>query len=301
MTLLGCQIFSTIAREGSFARTAEQLHLTPSAISHAVASMETECGFPLFTRTKNGVTMTAAAEGLLPNIRRVLASRESLDQSIAQINGMQKGVLRLAVFNSACVTWLPQLLPEFEKQYPGIAVRVYQGSYADVAAWLKSGSAEIGFLSNSCAQELAFEPLYDDPLVCIAPQGFVTEHPGKVYAGELREQAFVSQRSDTDADIQNFLKENDLRVRTRCYVIDDESTIAMVACGQGVAILPELILKKQENAALGISVLKLLPNAKRTIGLACLDRTGLSPAARMFWQQVQQFVQENKAGFPAGA
>ena len=52
MTLLACQIFSTIAHEGSFARTAEQLHLTPSAISHAVSTMETECGFPLFTRTK---------------------------------------------------------------------------------------------------------------------------------------------------------------------------------------------------------------------------------------------------------
>ena len=65
MTLLACQIFSTIAHEGSFARTAEQLHLTPSAISHAVSTMEAECGFPLFTRTKSGVTMTAAAENLL--------------------------------------------------------------------------------------------------------------------------------------------------------------------------------------------------------------------------------------------
>ena len=64
MTLLACQIFFTVAHEGSFARAAEQLHLTPSAISHAVATMEAECGFPLFTRTKAGVTMTAAAENL---------------------------------------------------------------------------------------------------------------------------------------------------------------------------------------------------------------------------------------------
>ena len=114
MTLLACQIFSTIAHEGSFARTAEQLHLTPSAISHAVSTMEAECGFPLLTRTKSGVTMTAAAENLLPAIQRLLASSESLDQSIAQINGMHKGVLRLGVFNSACVTWQPQLVPQPE-------------------------------------------------------------------------------------------------------------------------------------------------------------------------------------------
>ena len=76
MTLLACLIFSTIAQEGSFARAAEQLHLTPSAISHAVAGMESECGFPLFTRTKTGVTMTAAAESLMPAVRRVLASSD---------------------------------------------------------------------------------------------------------------------------------------------------------------------------------------------------------------------------------
>ena len=138
MTLLACQIFSTIAHEGSFARTAEQLHLTPSAISHAVSTMEAECGFPLFTRTKSGVTMTAAAENLLPAIQRLLASSESLDQSIAQINGMHKGVLRLGVFNSACVTWLPQLVPQFQLDFPGIDVQIYQGSYADICAWVKT-------------------------------------------------------------------------------------------------------------------------------------------------------------------
>ncbi len=290
MTLLACQIFSTIAHEGSFARTAEQLHLTPSAISHAVASMEEECGFPLFTRTKAGVTMTAAAENLLPDIQRLLASNETLDQSIAQINGMQKGVLRLGVFNSACVTWLPGLLPPFEKAYPGIDVQVYQGSYADIAGWLKNGTVELGLLSNSCAQDLTFEPLYNDPLVCLVPRGFVPANPGHVRAEELRGQDFVSQRSDTDADIQSFFKLNDLRVNTRCYVIDDESTIAMVACGQGLAIMPELILKKKENRTKDFSILRLEPAACRTIGMACLDKGGLSPAARQFWQTIRAFT-----------
>lgn len=291
MTLLGCQIFATISQEGSFARAAEQLHLTPSAISHAVAGMEAECGFPLFTRTKTGVTMTAAAENLLPAIQRLLASNESLDQSIAQINGMHKGVLRLGVFNSACVTWVPQLVPPFEREYPGINVQLYQGSYADIAGWIKSGTVELGFLSNSAVQDLNFEPIYNDPLVCIAPHGFASKRPGRVAAAELRGQVFVSQRSDTDADIQSYLKKNELRVNTRCYVIDDESTVAMVACGQGVAIMPELILKSRPDAYRGFDILRLEPAASRTIGLACLDKNSLSPAARQFFVRVQQFAQ----------
>ena len=290
MTLLACQIFFTIAHEGSFARAAEQLHLTPSAISHAVATMEAECGFPLFTRTKAGVTMTAAAEHLLPDIQRLLSSSESLDQSIARINGMEKGVLRLALFNSACVTWAPQLLPAFERQFPGIAVQVYQGSYADIAAWLKNGTVELGLMSNSSAQDLDFEPLYSDPLVCLAPAGFATRQPGVVTAEELRGCAFVSQRPDTDADIQRYLKKNDLRVNVRCLVNDDESTIAMVACGQGVAIMPQLILQCYAHRAGQFQTLRLEPAASRSIGLACLDKTGLSPAARQFWRRVQEYA-----------
>lgn len=290
MTLLGCMIFFTVAHEGSFARTAEQLHLTPSAISHAVATMEAECGFPLFTRTKSGVTMTAAAESLLPAIQRLLASSESLDQSIAQVNGMHKGVLRFGVFNSACVTWVPELVPGYQAAYPGIEVEIYQGSYSDIAAWIKNGTVELGFLSDSCAQELDFEPLYRDPLVCIAPRGFHSRRPGHVQADELRGQNFVSQRADTDADIQSYLKRNDLHVRTRCYVIDDESTVAMVACGQGVAIMPEMILKTRRYREEPIDILRLEPAASRNIGLACLDKNSLSPAARQFWYRVREFA-----------
>lgn len=281
MTLLACQIFSTIAHEGSFARTAEQLHLTPSAISHAVSTMEAECGFPLFTRTKSGVTMTAAAENLLPAIQRLLASSESLDQSIAQINGMHKGVLRLGVFNSACVTWLPQLVPQFQLDFPGIDVQIYQGSYADICAWVKNGTAEIGFLSNSSALDLDFEPLYDDELVCIAPASYRPARPGCVSAEELRGQPFVSQLADVDADIQSYFKTNDLRVDSRCYIVDDQSMIAMVACGRGFAIMPELMFKTGTDPH-GCQVLRLEPAATRSIGLACLARGALSPAARQF-------------------
>ena len=234
VTLTDCQILVMVAQLGTFAAAAEQMHLTPSAISHAVSGMEAECGFPLFTRTKSGVTMTAAGESLFPSIRQMLASSEQMEQSIAQINGMHKGVLRLGVFNSACVTWIPHLVPPFQQEFPGIDVQIYQGSYADIVAWLKNGAVELGFLSNSSAKDLDFEPLYEDPLVCIAPDSYQPRRPGCVHAEELKGRPFVSQQADVDADIQSYFKKNDLHVNSRCYIVDDQSMIAMVACGQGV-------------------------------------------------------------------
>ena len=212
----------------------------------------------------------------MPAIQQMLASSESLDQSIAQINGMHKGALRLGVFNSACVTWLPKIVPGFRAAFPGIDVQIYQGSYDDITGWLKTGAVELGFLSNSSAHDLDFEPLYDDRLICIAPPGYQPRRPGVVRAEELRSQPFVSQQSDVDADIQSYFKKNDLHVSSRCYIVDDQSMIAMVACGQGLALMPELMFKEGAASA-GCQVLQLEPAAKRTIGLACLSRTALSP------------------------
>ena len=64
---------------------------------------------------------------LMPAIQQMLASSESLEQSIAQINGMHKGALRLGVFNSACVTWLPKIVPGFRAAFPGIDVQNLPG------------------------------------------------------------------------------------------------------------------------------------------------------------------------------
>ena len=78
MTLFSYEIFDAVARQGSFNKAAQQLHLTPSAISHAIAVMEAELGFTLFNRGKNGVTMTSYGASLYPSIRAVLNSDEAL-------------------------------------------------------------------------------------------------------------------------------------------------------------------------------------------------------------------------------
>ena len=139
MTLFSYEIFDAVARQGSFNKAAQQLHLTPSAISHAIAVMEAELGFTLFNRGKNGVTMTSYGASLYPSIRAVLNSDEALQQSIARLNGLEKGKVKLGAFNSVCAGLLPQILKSFMASYPQIEVEVYQGTYDDVKEWLRTG------------------------------------------------------------------------------------------------------------------------------------------------------------------
>ena len=142
MTLFSYEIFDAVARQGSFNKAAQQLHLTPSAISHAIAVMEEELGFALFNRGKNGVSMTSYGASLYPSIRAVLNSDEALKQSIARLNGLEKGKVKLGAFNSVCASLLPGLLKSFAAQYPQIEIEVYQGTYDDVKEWLRTGQVE---------------------------------------------------------------------------------------------------------------------------------------------------------------
>ena len=171
MTLLTYQVFKTVADIGSFHKAADILGLTPSAISHTISNMESELGFSVLTRSKSGITLTNYGEHLLPYVNAVLNSDESLQQTIAEMNGLKIGKVKIGVFSSVCTNWLPDILSSFQKKYDQIVIEVFQGTYEDVADWSKTGVVDLGFLSVSSAKDIPIEPLYKDPLLCVLPKG----------------------------------------------------------------------------------------------------------------------------------
>ncbi len=284
MTLLSYQIFQTVVEQGSFQKAAEILNLTPSAVSHAVSSMEKELGFSLFVRSKKGIILTSYGECLLPNINAVLNSEESLKQVISEINGLQQGTVKIGCFSSVCANWLPEIMHSFSAEYPAITIEVYQGTYSDVYYWIKNGIVDFGFLSVSSAGDLHIEPLYEDPLLCIVPEDYEKKSPGDgITIEEMRNMPFVSQMETTDADIVNYMKTNGLNVRSSYHVVDDLSTVALVAEGFGICIMPELVMT---DIPYPVKSYPLMPKASRIIGLAALDPGFLAPAVRMLYQHI---------------
>ena len=282
MTLLSYQVLKTVADQGSFRKAAELLGLTPSAVSHAVSSMEKELGFFVFNRGKNGVTLTNYGERLLPYVNAVLNSDESLQQAVAEFNGLKQGRIKIGCFSSVCTNWMPELIHAFANSYPAIEMEIFQGTYDDVSYWIKNGVVDVGFLSVSSAGEIPIVPLYKDSLLCVVPKGLRTRQ-GRVEVEELREYQFVTQRESTDADIQNFMKEHDLNVTSNYHVVDDLSTVAMVAHGFGICLMPEMVM---QDIPYEVDCFHLKEDAYRIIGLAALDFEAMAPAVRMFYEQV---------------
>lgn len=291
MTLLTYQIFKTVTDAGSFQKAADILGLTPSAVSHAVSSMESELGFSVFVRSRSGITLTNCGGQILPYVNAVLNSDESFKQIIAELNGLRTGKVKVGVFSSVCTNWLPDIMHSFRKKYGEITIEVFQGTYDDVYEWIKNGIVDLGFLSVSSAKDIPIVPLYRDPLLCVLPKGWKTRAQEYVDIGEIRDYQFVTQRECTDADIQNFLKENSLKVQSSYHVVDDLSTIALVAKGFGVCLMPELVMN---DIPYEVECYPLHPQASRIIGIAALDPDLMAPAVRTMYHHIISHYQEEE-------
>lgn len=292
MTLLTYQVFKTVAEIGSFHKAADILGLTPSAISHTISSMESELGFSVLTRSKSGIALTNYGEHLLPYVNVVLNSDESLKQVIAEFNGLKQGKVKIGVFSSVCTNWLPDILDSFAELYPEIVIEVFQGTYDDVSYWIKNGVVDLGFLSVSSAKDIPIEPLYRDPLLCVLPKGEKQSGSGEyIDIEEMRSHQFVTQRECTDADIQNFLKENSLSIQSNYHVVDDLSTIALVASGFGICLMPELVMR---DIPYEVECRKIRPDACRIIGIATLNPNFMAPAVRTMYNHIlDKYKKEN--------
>ncbi len=286
MTLLFCRILYTVASQGSFLKAAEVLNLTPSAVSHSVSTMEGELGFQVFNRNKTGVTLTSYGEEIYPMVVEMLRSEEKMQQVVDGLNGLKKGHVRVGAFNSVCVQWLPDLIKKYKEKFPYIDVEIYEGSYDDVIRWLVNGIVEIGFLSSSCGSDFQLTPLYEDPLVCIAPLGFKTNKPGVITLEEMHQHSFVLQRESCDADVKKYLTDHKVDIRSSCHVVDDLSIAAMVRSGLGISIMPELTSR---GICDDLQVFQLEPGASRTIGLAIPNKKSLTPAAAELSKLIKEY------------
>ena len=220
----------------------------------------------------------------MPYVNAVLNSEESLQQAVAEFNGLKQGTVKVGVFSSVCTSWMPDIIKSFSELYPAIEIEVFQGTYDDVSYWIRNGIVDFGFLSTSSAGDLHIEPFYRDPLLCIVPKDFVKELPcEKMTISEMAKLRFVVQRESTDADIQNYMKQNHLDIQTRYHVVDDLSTVVMVAAGFGICIMPELVMN---DIPYDVRQYRMEPDAARIIGLAAINPQLMAPAVRTLYGHI---------------
>ena len=279
-----------VVEYGSLTRAAQSLGCTQSAVSHSIESLEQELGFALLKRGRAGVRLTGEGERLIPAVRNLLNSAEQLAQTAASIRGLESGTVRIGSFTSVAVHWLPPVLKEFQKDYPRVEFKLLNGDYHDVEQWLMEGSIDIGFVNVPSTVDCECIPLMEDRLLAILPRHSRFESYPRFPLVECETEPFISLLESSDHDARRALEAAGVKPNVRFYTKDDYAIIAMVEQGLGISIMPELLLKGRHY---DIQMLPLVPEAKRTIGIAIAAGDKAGPATRRFADYVVRYVTEN--------
>jgi DNA-binding transcriptional LysR family regulator len=153
MTLEQLRIFVGVAEREHMTRAAEALHITQSAVSAAIKTLEERHNVPLFHRIGRRIELTDAGRLFLVEARAVLGRAASAERTLAEFGGLERGTLTLVASQTIAGYWLPPFLARFRRRYPGIAVTLSIGNSEQAADRVREGSAELGFV----------EGLIDDP------------------------------------------------------------------------------------------------------------------------------------------
>ena len=288
MSLYAYQVFEIVAQQKSFTKASTVLNLTPSAVSHAIAKLESEIGLKLFIRSRSGVVLTSDGERIRPLIRNIQHASELFKQEIDQIHGLSRGTVRLGTFNSVSTHWLPQIVKSFRASYPDIDIQVFQGGYNDILSWIKTNTVDLAFVVNNIAKGMNVIPLHNDRLVCIAPTEYRSVDKGFVSIEEVKTMNMILPREGYDAEVLDLFSKYNMNVHSSYYV--DESIIAMVEAGFGFCIASELVMAGILN---DVQVLRFRPDEYRLIGLVTSDPHTVAPATRKMRQHIITFIENH--------
>ena len=287
MNLQRYEILSSVIEAGSLSDAAKALGLTQSAVSHSIAALEEDLGFSVIKRGRAGVKLTNEGERIMPSVRALLSSAEMLEQTASSIRGLDAGTVRIGAFTSVAVHWLPGVLKKFQSDFPNVDFQLLNGDYHDVEQWLTDGSIDIGFVNLPCSVNCETVTLMEDRLLAIIPKDSKFRDYPRFPLIECETEPFISLLESSDHDARRALDAAGVKPNVRFYTKDDYAIIAMVEQGLGMSIMPELLLKGRHDDLL---ILPLVPEAKRTIGLAIAASGRAGPATRRFAEYVIKYV-----------
>ncbi|MGD9566902.1 MAG: LysR family transcriptional regulator [Sedimentibacter sp.] len=264
---------------GSFTKAAEVLNYSQSGISRMINDLEKEWGISLLERNRTGVRLTSDGMTLLPYAKGVCNEFQKLQMQVDELNGLQSGLIRIGTFSSVATHWLPNIIKEFQKDYPNIDYELLLGDYTEIESWISEGRVDCGFLRLPTLPELETIKLEQDKLMVVLPENHPLAECEQFPVKSLCDYPFMLLEKGAKAEISEIFERHGLTPKVHFTTWDDYAIMSMVESGLGISILPQLILKRVPYQ---IIAKELDVPAYRNIGFALRDKKSASLAVKKF-------------------
>lgn len=233
------RVFVEVARNLSFARAAENLHLTPPAVTMQIKELESHVGMPLFDRLGRQISLTTAGEYMLLYARRILATLKDAEDVAARLQRAETGVLKVG-FVSTAKYFMMQMIADFHELHEGVDVQLQLGNREDLVALLQANDVDIAVMGRPPREmQLRAEPFAAHPHVFVASPRHWLANQGKLTVEDLRPHDFIVREpgSGTRAAMQKFFEGAHVSPRMKIQLNSNETIKQAVMAGLGIGFL----------------------------------------------------------------
>ncbi|KPK38618.1 MAG: LysR family transcriptional regulator [Gammaproteobacteria bacterium SG8_47] len=239
-TLRQLQVFEAIVRLGSFTRAAEELFLTQPTVSLQVKKLSDAIGLKLLEQSGRQTRATEAGREVYTACRQIMRSLADLEMGIANLKGLKRGRLRLAVITTAKY-FAPEILGHFCRKYPGIDVSLKVTNRDRIVERIIANEDDFYVVGSLPTDELALEThsFAPNPLVVIAARDHPLAGKHNITLTRIAEEPFILREpgSGTRDAVVNLLGERGLRPTVRMELGSNEAIKHAVVGGLGIAIV----------------------------------------------------------------
>ncbi|MBB5908142.1 LysR family transcriptional regulator [Actinoalloteichus hymeniacidonis] len=241
------QYFTVLADELSFSRAAERLGISQPTLSQTLQRLERSVGGRLIERTTRRSRLTPAGETLVEGARQLLADLVRLERTTQDAAAGRVGSIRVGSVNPAMRVLMPRILRAVRAETPEVEVTLHPSSSHTQLRLLVDGQLEAGILRGREAPAgLALEPLMNEPLYAAVPSQHPVARADVVELADLNGLDFVMAPRDRNPLFYDELIRlfSDARCSPRRILTADDmwAQLAMIAAGNGVAVLPFLFV-----------------------------------------------------------
>lgn len=285
MQLESLKMFCDVVETGSFSRAAQLNHVTQSAVSQQIRSLEERYGKRLLERTRGSIQVTPAGEILYQVSKEIVQRYQEMEGRLQALAKVVAGTVRVATVHSIGLYELSGPMKRYLKAYPHVHVHLEYSRSSKIYEDALKGNIDLGVVAYPARRpQITVVPFREDRLVLVCPPGHPLSRHRRVSIKKLAGQPMVGYERDipTRKETDRLLRRYGVEVRYVMELDNVETIKRVVEIGSGLAILPEPAIRSEvKNRTL--AAVHLSDEAfMRPLGIIHRQGKHFSPATEKF-------------------
>ena len=284
------EAFIKTAELGSFKKAADSLCYTQAGISYMLNTLEEELGVTLFLRDYGGVRLTSEGRQVLPWVQDVCNSERRLSSRLDELKNLESGTIRVGIFTSVSIQWLPGMIQTFLRDHPNIAFDLRcSDDQSEMERLVWRGDLDCAFFVLPVQPDLITIPLKRDPMLIVLPEDHPMANAPVFPVSSLAEYPYIELNEGDFSEMRDVFTRHKVKPNIRLTAQNAYSVMALVSKGFGFSILPELILR---GTTFPMVYKELEIPAYRELAISIRSYETASAVTRNFLDCVRQWISD---------